>query len=150
MADLLSSAVRAGAAVAALALLAACGFGEPPQADAGPSEARSEQSPADDLSLQTLPTDQAVMTRTGTNSLAKPIAGDFGPDYVLYARCRGQGELRIVDTGKEDFDWSARCDGVPSRVKVLANYRAVSLRLTTKPGVEWTLIVARSKAEQPG
>ncbi|MBB5980686.1 hypothetical protein [Kribbella solani] len=97
---------------------------------------------AGDVSLTTLPTDVAVVTRSGQSSLKAPIAGTFGPDYVLYARCRGAG-LRVEVTGSDP--WDVSCDGVPARLRMLTESKATSLRLTTTPGTHWTFIVAKEK-----
>ncbi|WP_344237824.1 hypothetical protein [Kribbella hippodromi] len=97
---------------------------------------------AGDVSLTTLPTDVAVVTRSGQSSLKAPIAGSFGPDYVLYARCRGAG-LHVEVTGSDP--WDVSCDGVPARLRMLTESKATSLRLTTTPGTHWTFIVAKEK-----
>ncbi|MEU4196130.1 hypothetical protein AB0E69_29785 [Kribbella sp. NPDC026611] len=134
------------AALAALTLLPACTpdntHGSTPEEQSTGPEASSAPEKADDISLVTLPTDQAMVTRSGSGSLTQPISGAFGPDYVLYARCRA-GNVRVEIAGSDP--WDVACDGVPSRIKLLTDIKRVSLRLTTTPSTRWTFIVAKQK-----
>ncbi|MGC4942481.1 hypothetical protein [Kribbella sp. DT2] len=149
-------AVRTGAVVAVLALVAACGNqrelgGTPPTAESTPPPSVPVEAgppPGDDVTLSLPPTDQAVVTRGGTTPVTTVISGRYGPEYQLYARCRGPVELKV--TGLPNGQWVAPCDGVPSRVTVLTESPAVSLRLTVPAGATWSFVVARSKAASAG
>jgi hypothetical protein len=143
---------RTSTAAAVLVLVAACGAGgeaapatelTPP-----PSVPTDVAASGDDVTVTTLPSDEAVLTRSGSTAIATGISGRYGPEYVLYARCRGQGALKV--TGAGSGPWVAPCDGVPSRVRVLTEDPAVSLRLTVAAGTKWNFVVARSKAAPTG
>jgi hypothetical protein len=127
----------------ALASLAA-GCGHPPDAT-GPTVPATPAPPDDGIAITAMPSDQILLSRAGEGPESTPIEGDYGPQYVLYARCRGDSPLLVTDAGSEP--WVVTCDGVPSRQQVLSERTALTLRLTTGPQVEWSFAVAKQRAK---
>ncbi|MEV5963349.1 hypothetical protein AB0L70_16380 [Kribbella sp. NPDC051952] len=121
-------------------LVAACG-GQTPDATV-PTVAAP---PDDGIAIAPMPSDQIVLSRAGKGPESTPIEGDYGPQYVLYARCRGDSPLLVTDADSEP--WVVMCDGVPSRQQVLSKRTALTLRLTTGAQVEWSFAVAKQRAE---
>lgn len=136
------SAAFAVVPLALLAVLTGCGSGQSDKSQPTPTlVAEAVAGP-----VKPLPIDDAVVSRSGNEPLRELVTGNFGPSYVLYAKCVGSGELRVRDRGQEGFRWSARCDGVPSRIQVNGVYRESRLQVSTEAGVEWSFVVARPKS----
>ncbi|GAB3823946.1 hypothetical protein GCM10028799_41560 [Kribbella italica] len=141
-----------GTACAVLVLATGCGrTGSGPAAESSPPAAIptvATTAPGDDVTVTAQPGDQVLLTKSGSTAGSTPFSGRFGPEYSLYARCRGEGAMTV--TGLGDEPWTATCDGIPTQLTVLTDDRVVNLRLTTVTGTRWSFVVARSKSASAG
>lgn len=135
--------MRVIAAVCLAAGLALAGCTDDETADGPSGLTRGAQPPPPPLTVSLPAGLDTAVERSGRGPGEATLRGAYGPNYRMFAKCEGDGEL-IVRSADGGDPWRVPCGDLQYGQQVFTEHRGVEETVTSAASGRWKLVLTRA------